>query len=83
MTKAHNAPFIMHFLGALLVSYGLSVAFWLGLGVFNLMGFVFVSALAAALGVFAGWFMGKHLWVTVLATLLCRLGLYMLMMRSL
>jgi len=79
MTKAKNAPFITHLLVAGLVSYGLSVAFWLGLGVFNLMGFILVSAMAAALGLGAGWILGKRLWVTLLASLLARLGLYVLM----
>jgi hypothetical protein len=79
MSKAQNAPFFAHFLVALMVSYGLSVAFWLGLGVFNLMGFILVSAIAAALGLGAGWLMGKRLWVTLLVTLLTRLALYVLM----
>jgi len=83
MTKAQNTPFFAHLLVALMVSYGLSVAFWLGLGVFNLMGFILVSAIATVLGVFAGWLMGKRLWVTVLATLLARLALYVLMTRGL
>jgi len=83
MSKAKNAPFITHLLVAVLVSYGLSVMFWLGLGVFNLMGFMLISALAAAVGLGAGWLMGKRLWVTLLASLLARLMLYVLMTRGL
>ncbi len=83
MSKARTGPLITHLLVAVLVSYGLSAFFWLGLGVFNLMGFVIISALAAILGVSTGWVMGKRLWITATASLAYRLALYGLMMRGL
>ncbi|PHS24609.1 MAG: hypothetical protein COA84_08935 [Robiginitomaculum sp.] len=83
MSKVSTAPLMTHALAALFVSYGLSVFFWLGLGVFNLIGFIIVSALAAAMGLGAGWVMKKRLWVTIMATLVIRIALYVLMTRGL
>ncbi len=71
-----------HIAAALTVSYGLSLGFWLFAGVFNLPGFVLVSALAAALGLAAGWLAGKRLWVTALAAMVFRLVLYYVMTRG-
>ena len=83
MSKARPARLKTHTLLALFVSYGLSIFFWLGLGVFNLVGFVVVSALAAAMGLGAGWVMKKRLWVTIMATLVIRVALYVFMTRGL
>jgi hypothetical protein len=81
--SARPAPsFFIHFVVALGLAYGLSVFFWLGLGVFNLAGFIVVSALAALAGLLTGWFGNKRLWLTALATVLIRLGLYAFMMRG-
>lgn len=78
-----NPSFMAHITLAIIIAYGLSVYFWLGLGVFNLIGFIGVSALAVVIGLAAGWLMGKRLWVTALATLAARLILYAVMMRGL
>ena len=73
------ASIIPHIAIAVIIAYGLSVFFWLGLGVFNPVGFLFVSGLAATLGVITGWALNKRLWITALITLICRLGLYVFM----
>ena len=83
MSKARTASLMAHALAALVVSYGLSVYFWLGFGVFNLSGFIVISALAAAMGFIAGWVMKKRLWVTIMATLVIRVALYVVMTRGL
>ncbi len=83
MSKANKPSLITHLVLALITSYGLSVFFWLTLGVFNLIGFIVVSALAAALGLASGMIMQRRLWITVFATLLVRIGLYLLMTRGL
>ncbi len=82
MTGKAPAPLWLHAALALAVSYGLSLFFWFGLGVFNLAGFVIISALAAALGLTAGWRAHKKLWITALATLVVRLMLYVVMTRG-
>jgi hypothetical protein len=82
MSARPGPSFITHFIVALGIAYGLSVFFWLGLGVFNLVGFIVVSALAAIAGLLVGWFGKQRLWLTGLATALIRLGLYAFMMRG-
>ncbi|VAV93675.1 hypothetical protein MNBD_ALPHA06-1011 [hydrothermal vent metagenome] len=74
-----QSQWVRHTAYALVLSYGLSVFFWLGFGVFNLVGFIVVSALTAALGVASGWVLGKKLGITLLATFVFRILAYLLM----
>lgn len=73
-----NNP-IYHAIAALGLSYGLSVYFWLGLGTFNLIGFILVSAGVALVGGLCGWFLNKNIWVTIVATIILRVAVYWLM----
>lgn len=63
----------------LLVSYGLSVGFWLGLGVFNLPGFILGSAAAGFAGAIVGWLAGRSLLLAVVATAVIRIALFIFM----
>ncbi len=77
-----SKSFLAHILVAALLSYGLSIFFRFAFGVFNLGGFIGVSALAAAIGLLAGWLSGKRLLVTALVTVMVRIGLYYFMTRG-
>ncbi|WP_300526986.1 hypothetical protein [Maricaulis sp.] len=68
---------LRHALAALTVSFSLSAGFWLVWGVFVMPGFVVMSLAAAAAGLLAGWLAGKRLWVTILATAVFRLVIYL------
>lgn len=70
---------ISHALVALGLSYGLSLYFWLGLGTFNLVGFIFVSAIVALIGGASGWFIKRNLWITAIVTVLLRIAVYWVM----
>ncbi|WP_339748729.1 hypothetical protein [uncultured Maricaulis sp.] len=70
---------LRHLLLAAAVSYGLSGLFWLVLNVFNLQGFIAVSAACALAGALAGWLSGRRLWVTAGATAVIRLVAFFLM----
>ena len=61
-----------HYAVALLVSFALSVLFWVILGVFDWVGFVFWTSIAALLGSSIGLVADRKLWVTVVATALIR-----------
>ncbi len=71
--------FTKHIFAALLVSYGLSLAFWLILHVFNLPGFIFISLACALAGAAAGWLGGQRVWVSIMATFLLRILVYIVM----
>lgn len=73
---------LKNFAAALLVSYVLSIVFWLAFGVFNLPGFIFVSAAAALVGTLVGWLMRTSLIVTLLATAIVRIALFGFMTQS-
>ena len=79
MSAKTSAPLWLHGVVALALAYGLSLFFWLGLGVFNLPGFMMISFLAAATGLAAGWLAGRRLWLTALVTSVVRIALYVLM----
>lgn len=68
--------FLRHLLVAALVSYGFSVFFWLALGMFILKGFIVVSAACALAGAAIGYFTGRKILVTVIATAVIRLAAY-------
>lgn len=69
---------LRHALGALLVSFALSVSFWLIWGTFVMPGFIVMSLLAAAGGVLSGWLAGKRLVITLVATALIRIAIYII-----
>ena len=64
---------------SLALSYGLSVFFWLVLGVFNLGGFIAVSALCGVAGGALGYAAGKKMWVALVATAIIRIVVYLIM----
>jgi len=68
---------LRHILIAALISFGLSVGFWLGLGVFDLQGFVIVSSGVALAGALAGLLFGGRLAVTAGVTLVLRVGVFL------
>ena len=69
---------IRHALLALLVSYGLSTAFWGLFGVFVLWPFILVSLACALAGAAAGWLAGRRLWLTLAATAVIRTGVFLI-----
>jgi len=69
-----------HVLVALAISFGLSILFWLGFGVFVLVGFILWSVVCAAVGVGAGYFLTKNnIAITALVTLAARIAIYLIM----
>ena len=74
--------FLPHFTLALCVSYVLSLCFWLVLHVFNLGGFIVISALCAFIGAMVGFLAGRRLWLTGLVTLIVRIVVFMLMTKT-
>jgi uncharacterized membrane protein YfcA len=64
--------FIPHVVVGLVVSFGLSTAFWIALGVFNLAGFLIWSTVIGLIGAAVGtWFKSRI--VNVIATAVIRL----------
>lgn len=70
---------LRHLLLAAIISYGLSGLFWFGLGVFNLQGFVLVSAGCAIAGALIGYLAGRRMLVTAGATVVIRLAAFFVM----
>jgi hypothetical protein len=70
---------LRHLLLATIISYGLSGLFWIGLGVFNLPGFVLVSAGSALAGALIDYLAGRRMLVTAGATAVIRLAVFFLM----
>jgi len=62
-----------HYLIAILVSFGLSILFWIALGIFDFVGFLFWSCLAALLGSSVGLVLDRKIWISVVATVIIRL----------
>jgi len=76
-------PLTTHILVALAVSFGLSVIFWLGFGVFVLVGFILWSVVCAAVGVVIGYFLTRNnIAVTVVATAVIRIAIYLIMTQA-
>lgn len=76
-------PLVTHILVALAVSFGLSVIFWLAFNVFVLVGFILWSIVCAAVGVVIGYFaVRNNIAVTVVATAILRIGLYLFMTQA-
>lgn len=72
-----------HILVALAVSFGLSLVFWLAFNVFVLVGFILWSIVCAAVGVAIGYFaVRNNIAVTVVATAILRIGLYLIMTQA-
>ena len=71
-----------HLAFAILVSYGFSVAFWLFMGVFILKGFIIISAACALAGALVGYFSGKKLMTTLIATAIIRLAAFYAVMEG-
>jgi hypothetical protein len=65
-----------HLLAALAVSYALSVFFWLGLGVFQLVPFFVVSFGVAVVGAAVGILFKRTLWATIGATVVLRVAIF-------
>ncbi len=64
--------FVIHLIAAAIVSFGVSIAVWLLLDVFNPVGFVVASGGAALAGALAGWSSGRYLATTLATTILMR-----------
>lgn len=69
--------FVRQLVLAILVSFGLSLFFWLGLGVFSLPGFLVVSSVCALVGAAGGYFAHGNYWVTAGATAIIRVIAYL------
>ena len=65
-----------HLALATLISFGLSVSFWIAFGVFQITPFILVSLGCAFIGALAGRSLGNWLIVTAAATSLVRLGVF-------
>jgi len=69
-----------HVLVALALSFGISISFWAGFGVFVLAGFILWSVVCAAVGVGIGYFLARNNFpVTVLVTIVARVAIYLIM----
>ncbi len=69
--------FIKHLMLAIGLSYALSLFFWAVFSVFNLQGFILVSAVCALAGAGIGFLTGRRLVVTAIATILIRIAAYL------
>ena len=67
-----NRHLLAHLLLAAVLSFGISLAAWRFLDVFELTPFILVSTSATILGALAGWASGKYLITTFAATVLLR-----------
>lgn len=68
-----------HYGIAFVVSLAMSLFFWLGMGVFNVAGFVFWTCIAALLGSSIGLVAGRRIVVTIIATFVIRLLMFVIM----
>jgi len=68
-----------HYLAAIGTSLFLSVMFWLILGVFQLVGFILWTFISALLGSSIGLVAGRKLFVTIIATALIRVIVFVIM----
>ena len=76
-----GAALARHILLALVVAFGLSVAFWLIFGTFVLVGFVLWSLVSAAIGVGVGAFAVRNIVWTGVVTAVVRIVIYLVMTR--
>lgn len=78
LSRMPSAPVLaQHVLVALIVAFGLSVIFWLFLGVFVLSGFVLWSLVSAVIGVLIGAFVFDYVVWTATATAIVRVAIYL------
>ena len=76
-------PLSTHIVAALVLSFGLSILFWLGFGVFVLVGFILWSLVCAAVGAGAGYFLAKNnILVTAAVTIVLRVAIYLIMTQA-
>jgi len=68
-----------HYLAAILTSAILSALFWTFFEVVQIVGFIFLTLMAALLGSSIGLVANRNLVVTILATLLIRLVIFVIM----
>ena len=68
-----------HYFAAILTSAILSVLFWTFFEVVQIVGFIFLTLMAALLGSSIGLVANRNLVVTILATLLIRLVIFVIM----
>ena len=68
-----------HYLVALAVSFALSMFFWIALDVFNFVGFVFWTCIAALLGSSIGLVADRKLLITVISTAVIRTLIFVAM----
>ncbi len=80
-TPPARPALVQHILLALVIAFGLSVAFWLILGTFVLVGFVLWSLVAAAIGVGIGAFAVRNIVWTGIVTAAVRILIYAVMTR--
>ena len=70
--------FLTHLVIASLISFGLSIYAWLGLGVFELIPFFIVSGVCALTGaVIGGWLAGSNIMITIGMTALIRVAVFL------
>ena len=78
LSRMPSAPVLaQHFLVALIVAFGLSVIFWLFLGVFVLSGFVLWSLVSAVIGVLIGAVIFDYVVWTAIAAAIVRVAIYL------
>ena len=77
-----NQSLVNHALAALIVSFSISIGFWIFLGVFNLIGFILWSLVAAALAVGISHKWKHHIIGTMVITAVIRFSIYWAMTSS-
>lgn len=72
--------FMTHLLVATLISFGLSIYAWIGLGIFALLPFLTVSSVCAFAGAaIGGWLAGSNIMITMGSTTLIRVAVFLVM----
>ena len=74
--------FLKHLALAAILSFGLSLGFWVLLGVFDLRGFWVVSTACALIGGLGGYLAGKRIAVTALLTMIVRIAVFALVVQG-
>ena len=67
-----NTNILVHIMLAAFVSFGISIAVWISLDIFNPVGFWIASLAACGIGAFVGWASGRYLAGTLAVTILLR-----------
>lgn len=71
---------LLHVQTATLISFGLSLLYWVAFEIFSLAPYVFISVGCAIGGAAVGLIAGARLWVTALATAILRNGFFLVVL---